>query len=254
MKKTIIIKDLKVGEGAPKIVVPIVGKTGEEIIQKAESFKGIKIDFVEWRADFYDEVLNIEKVLDTLRDLKTVLNNASIIFTFRTKKEGGEKEISTEYYTALNKAVAESGNVDLVDVEIFSGDGVIEENIKNIHEAGVLVVGSNHDFLKTPDKDDIVSRLRKMQEMGVDIPKMAVMPKSTEDVLTLLEATNEMYTKYADRPIITMSMGPLGVISRLSGEIFGSAMTFGAVGETSAPGQIPVEELATTLDILHRAL
>jgi len=89
--------------------------------------------------------------------------------------------------------------------------------------------------------------------MEVDIPKIAVMPTCVEDVLILLSATNEMYTKYADRPIITMSMGPLGVVSRLSGEIFGSAMTFGAVGKVSAPGQIPVRELATTLDILHKS-
>lgn len=121
-------------------------------------------------------------------------------------------------YTALNKSVAQSGNVDLVDVEIFSGDEVVNENITNIHDAGVLVVGSNHDFFKTPDKDDIVSRLRRMQDMGADIPKIAVMPQTAEDVLTLLAATNEMHNKYADRPIITMSMGSLGVISRLSGK------------------------------------
>jgi 3-dehydroquinate dehydratase-1 len=252
--KTLKIRDLTIGEGAPKIIVPIVGKTKEEILEKAKSFKEIKIDVVEWRVDFYDEVFNIEKVLDTLRELRNALDDILILFTFRTKKEGGEKEISIEKYTELNKAVAESGNVDLVDVEIFSGDDVVKENIKNIQDAGVLVVGSNHDFFKTPDKDDIVFRLRKMQDMGASIPKIAVMPQSTEDVLTLLAATNEMNTKYADRPIITMSMGPMGVISRLSGEIFGSAMTFGAVGQTSAPGQIPVEELTTTLEILHKAL
>lgn len=252
--KKIKIKNIIIGEGMPKIIVPIVGKSREEIVEKANSFKGIKIDIVEWRVDFYDEVFNIEKVLDTSRELRTNLKDIPILFTFRTKREGGEKDISMEEYTALNKAVAESGNVDLVDVEIFSGDKVVEKNIKNIHEAGILVVGSNHDFFKTPDKDDIVSRLRKMQDMRADIPKIAVMPKNAEDVLTLLSATNEMYTKYADRPIITMSMGPLGVISRVSGEIFGSAMTFGALGLTSAPGQIQVEELMTTLDILHKTL
>ena len=73
------------------------------------------------------------------------------------------------------------------------------------------------------------------------------------DVQQLLDATQEMSGKYADRPIITMSMGA-GVVSRLCGEYFGSAMTFGAVGQVSAPGQIPVEELNAAMDILHRAL
>lgn len=248
------VNDIIIGEGSPKTIVPIVGKTEEEIIEKASSFTKYKIDVVEWRADFYNEVGNTNKLLSTLEKLRETIPNIPLLFTFRTKKEGGEKEISTEEYTALNKAVAQSGHVDFVDVEIYLGDKVVEENIRNIHEAGVLVVGSNHDFFKTPDKDDIVSRLRKAQDMGADIPKIAVMPQSTEDVLTLLAATNEMNTKYADRPIITMSMGPLGVITRLSGEVFGSSMTFGAVGAVSAPGQIPVEELTTALEILHKAL
>ena len=92
-----------------------------------------------------------------------------------------------------------------------------------------------------------------MQDMGADIPKIAVMPKSESDVITLLDATQEMHTKYADGPIITMSMGK-GVISRMCGEFFGSSMTFGAVGQVSAPGQTPVDQLSDVLAVLHRAL
>lgn len=249
--KTIKIRDTIIGQGAPKIIVPIVGNTRKEILELANSFREIKLDVVEWRVDFYDEVFNTYSVLNTLKELRNILLNVPILFTFRTKNEGGEKAISNRAYTELNKAVAESGYSDLIDVEVFLGDEVVNINIDNIHAANVYVVGSNHDFFKTPDRDDIVFRLRKMQEMGADILKVAVMPTCAEDVLTLLSATNEMYTKYADRPIITMSMGSMGIISRLSGEIFGSSMTFGAVGKVSAPGQIPVEQLANTLEILH---
>ena len=80
------------------------------------------------------------------------------------------------------------------------------------------------------------------------------MPQSPDDVLTLLGATQEMVRRWADRPVITMSMAPLGTVSRLCGEVFGSAMTFGTAGQASAPGQIPAEELRQVLDILHRAL
>ena len=164
------------------------------------------------------------------------------------RKAGGERT-----YTALNTAVAQSGDADAVDVEVFSGDEVVRRNIQAIHAAGKAVVGSNHDFGGTPDKADLLFRLRKMQELGADIPKIAVMPRCPGDVIALLDATQEMSGKYADRPIITMSMGA-GVVSRLCGEYFGSAMTFGAVGQVSAPGQIPVEELNAAMDILHRAL
>ena len=119
---------------------------------------------------------------------------------------------------------------------------------------GVRIIASNHDFFKTPAKSDIISRLRKMQDMGADIPKIAVMPQSRRDVLTLLCATEEMVSDYADRPIITMSMAGTGVISRLCGEVFGSSMTFGAAKKASAPGQMGVNDLNTVLGLLHNAM
>jgi hypothetical protein len=44
-----------------------------------------------------------------------------------------------------------------------------------------------------------------MQELGADICKIAVMPQTTADVITLLDATQEMYHKHADRPLISSS-------------------------------------------------
>ena len=89
---------------------------------------------------------------------------------------------------------------------------------------------------------------------GADIPKIALMPFCKKDVLTLLEATLEMSEQYADRPIITMSMAGTGVVSRLTGETFSSALTFGAASKASAPGQIGVHELKQVLDIIHKSL
>lgn len=251
---TVRLRNVEIGTGAPKVIVPIVGKTREEIVAKGGELASIPLHVVEWRVDFYDGVGDIPSVLDTLKALRATLGDTPILFTFRTKKEGGEKEISMADYTALNHAVAQSGDADAIDVEIFSGDQVVAENIANIHAAGRVVVGSNHDFHKTPSQADLIYRLRKMQDMGADIPKIAVMPQNKGDVLTLLSATEEMVRCYADRPIITMSMSATGVISRLCGEVFGSSMTFGAVGQVSAPGQIPVEQLNEVTQIIHGAL
>ena len=167
---------------------------------------------------------------------------------------GGEKEISSEQYAQLNKAVSESGFVDLIDVEAFTGDEIVSSIIAHAHAHGVKVIASNHDFAKTPEKDEIVRRLRKMQSLDADIPKIALMPICKKDVLTLLEATLEMSEQYADRPIITMSMAGTGVVSRLTGETFGSALTFGAASKASAPGQVGVHELKQVLDIIHSSL
>ncbi len=248
------LRDVEVGSGIPKTIVPITGRTREEIqAQGVEIVKALP-HVVEWRADFYNAAPDIGSTMEMLQELRIILGNIPILFTFRTKREGGEKEISITDYKALNKAVADSGNADAVDVEVFFDDCAVLESIEHIHRAGKVVVGSNHDFHRTPSRADLIYRMRKMQDMGVDIPKIAVMPQDKSDVLTLFSATEEMSRCYADCPIITMSMSNFGVISRLCGEIFGSSMTFGTVGQASAPGQIPLEQLNTAMQIIHSAL
>ncbi|MCI5596375.1 MAG: type I 3-dehydroquinate dehydratase [Lachnospiraceae bacterium] len=251
---SVVVRNVAIGEGMPKICVPIVGKTREEILEAAKKIVPIGADVVEWRVDWYEDIFDFVKVEETAKQLREALGETPILFTFRTSKEGGEKAIETADYVTLNQKIAATGYVDLVDVEAFTGDDAVKAVIEEAHKNNVKVVASNHDFDKTPAKSDIIYRLRKMQDLGADIPKIAVMPQNKKDVLTLLAATEEMVSQYADRPIITMSMAATGVISRLCGEVFGSALTFGAVGKASAPGQMGAEDLKTVLSALHAAL
>ena len=251
---TIKVRDIEIGAGAPKIIVPIVGVTKDDIIAEAKTFDSIPVDMVEWRVDWFENVFEFDKVEEVLKELRDALGNIPILMTFRTSKEGGEKAIEPEAYAKLNIKAAQTGYVDFVDVEIFTGDEIVKKIIDGVHAAGARVIASNHDFFKTPAQSDIVYRLRKMQDMGADIPKIAVMPTCKQDVITLLSATLEMSEKYADRPIITMSMAGTGVVSRLTGETFGSALTFGAASKASAPGQVGVHELKQVLDIIHSSL
>ena len=251
---TVRVRNVEIGTGIPKICVPIVGVTKEDIIAEAKTFDSIPVDVVEWRVDWFEEVNHYESVENAAKQLRDILGETPILFTFRTAKEGGERAIEPDEYVELNEKIAKSGYVDLVDVEAFIGDTYVEKVVKTSHECGVKVIASNHDFRKTPPKAELISRMRKMQELGADIPKIAVMPQSTEDVLTLLSATEEMRRCYADRPVITMSMAGTGIVSRMCGEVFGSALTFGAAGKVSAPGQIDVEELRTVLGIIHKSL
>ncbi|MFD2444934.1 type I 3-dehydroquinate dehydratase [Bacillus sp. CGMCC 1.16607] len=252
MIKTVTVKGITIGEGLPKICVSIIGGSLEELQEEAKTVQKLDLDIVEWRVDFFEEVKKIEKVEEALAAIRAILIDVPLVFTFRSTKEGGEKEVDADYYVALNKAMIETGQVDLIDVELFSN--AANDLIELAHTNGVFVIISNHDFEKTPSKEEIVSRLRKAQEMGGDLPKIAVMPQSTADILTLLEATHIMYEQYADRPIITMSMTGKGVISRLAGEIFGSAITFGAAKKASAPGQVEVAELRETINLIHKYL
>ena len=119
---------------------------------------------------------------------------------------------------------------------------------------GVRVIASHHDFDETPDDRILRMLMEQMQQGGADVAKLAVMPKNADDVVRLLKLTNDIRQKYPTLPVVTMSMGALGVFSRMAGEIFGSCITSGAVGEISAPGQIPAGQLEHILQIIHKGL
>ena len=251
--KTVTVKNLVIGEGAPKIIVSLMGKDIATVKSEALAYREADFDILEWRVDHFTEVSSVDAVLEAARAIREVIADKPLLFTFRSAKEGGEQALAVENYIALNRAAVDSGLVDMIDLELFTGDELIKATVEYAHAKNVAVIMSNHHFHKTPAAQEIVLRLRKKQELGADIPKIALMPQNKTDVLTLLGATLEMQERYADRPIITMSMAKTGVISRLSGEVFGSAATFGAVKKASAPGQISVTDLRTVLTILHQA-
>ena len=182
---TVKVRNLELGNGIPAICIPNVGKTKEDILSLTRTYLGMHMDLMEWRMDWYEDVEDIAKVTELVKELRNVMGDTPLLCTFRTDKEGGVHPMSTEKYAELNKAVAATGNADIIDVEIFTGDDIVREMIDAIHASGAKVIASNHDFDKTPAKSDLIYRLRKMQDMGADIPKMAVMPQTKKDVLTL---------------------------------------------------------------------
>ena len=248
---TVTVRNVEIGAGMPKICVPIVGETREDILAEARAIRELPADLVEWRVDFLNNVssLSLLTVL-TLSELRNELGDLPLLFTFRTKREGGEKSISPQAYEELYKSIISSGLIDLIDVELFLGRDIVSRLVAKAHEHGVAVIASNHDFKRTPPKEDILDRLEEMQELGADIAKIAVMPESTQDVEVLMDAT-ATFTKYASVPAIAMSMGELGLASRTTGERFGSAVTFGTAGKASAPGQLPATELKEILETVH---
>ncbi|WP_306461326.1 type I 3-dehydroquinate dehydratase [Sedimentibacter sp. B4] len=249
MMKTIQCKNLIFNSGLPKICIPLTGKNITSILDEFNDLNQVDQDLAELRIDFYEDVDDFSKVVDLLKKIREIYFKP-LLFTFRTKKEGGVHDMSEENYFELIHMATDSGLIDMVDIELFSHEESLRKAVAFAHEKHIKVVMSNHDFHKTPDKDEIIKRLVKMQENGADISKIAVMPTCDEDVLELLSATMEIKNKYGF-PCITMSMGRLGAITRLSGELFGSCMTFAALKNTSAPGQISAVKVKEVLDLLH---
>ena len=251
MTKPIQIRKLVLGEGMPKICVPLTGREQKEICTQAQEAKTAGAELVEWRADFYCDLCTESDLKDTLEKLSQILDSIPLLFTIRTKEEGGNIELSTEEYAKANLTAARSKKADLVDVEVFGKEKEKILLISQIQKEGCKVIASSHDFEKTEKKEALVQRFKKMDATGADILKIAVMPQSFEDVAAIMQATKEMEA-YTSKPLISMSMGSMGSISRIAGENFGSCLTFATVGAASAPGQFPIQELRMMMEALHQ--
>ncbi len=246
------IKHITFGEGAPKICVPIVAPTKGEILAAADQARFLPCDVVEWRADCCEDAKRLSRILETLTELRRILDRKLLLFTFRSAKEGGETALGAYDYLWLNQKVAETGLPDLIDLEYADNAERAESFVRFAHRNGVHVILSCHNFEGTPPRDTMVQRMAAMQDTGADLVKMAVMAQSPQDVLALLDATLAMTTLRTATPVITMAMGRQGLISRFAGETFGSCMTFGSAGQISAPGQPDVTDLSIALQILHK--
>lgn len=248
--KKINIRNVAFGAGTAKIAVPIVGETQQDILNKAAELRRSPCDLAEWRADRLRGAARPELLLDTLRKLRTALRDMPLLFTLRTKHEGGGIDLEDGAYEELNMAAADSGCVDLIDVEIFRDAETTRRQIAMLKKRAA-VIGSYHDFYATPPRGEIVAQLTKAMELGADISKIAVTPLTDGDVLTLLAASVEMREKHPEQLLLTISMGARGVLSRVGCELSGSCITFGAVGQVSAPGQLQAGDLKRALDLLH---
>ena len=247
--KPVVVRDVVLGDGVPKICVPIVAHTAAQLDEAIDAIDPADCDLVEFRADFYfeDDIPALKKIRDRMGD-------RPVIYTIRTKEEGGEIEIAEDEYEA--RILDASPYIDMADVQLerlhmkMQNETLHSRIIPKLHERGVKVICSWHDFAKTPDAGDLIRRMMTMQEEGCDISKIAVMAQDRADVAELIFASLEMLDTYADRPFITMSMGNLGKITRAAGSFTGSCITFGMAGTGSAPGQIPAPQLRQMLKIL----
>lgn len=233
-----------------KICVPIVAKNKSEIIKQLndiiEKDKTKKIDIVEFRADYYDALDNYDILEEILTDIHNKLNLSDIklLFTIRSEGEGGEKlSFKDPEINDINLYVAENKLSDIIDIELFSDVKKADKVIRLARENGIKIIMSSHDFNKTPSIEEMVERYKAMRERGADIIKLAVMPEDSDDVDKLINAVSIIYNEYTDIHVVGISMGELGVKTRLLGYKYGSCLTFATVGKASAPGQVSVDEL-----------
>ncbi|MCC8046281.1 MAG: type I 3-dehydroquinate dehydratase [Clostridiales bacterium] len=255
MQKAIVhAGSLSLGDGIPKICVPLTAGNFMQMESQLEKIRKVPCDMLELRADYFEG-----DPIEELAVLRERMPDKPVLFTFRTKEEGGERAISIEDYVQLNLraagvptggCMAGRARADLIDLEVNRGEELVRDLSSRMRSSGVKTIVSYHDFERTPDEKFLIRLLCRMQSLEADITKAALMPRTEQDVLTLLSAAVSMKEQYADRPYIMMSMGRLGAVSRLAGYLTGSAVTFATAGTASAPGQMDADFVARALEML----
>ena len=248
--KQIKVNSLILGDGIPKICVSDTGRDKEEILEQAEKIKNSSAQVLEWRVDCLESAYTEKEILEILGELRQVTGDMPLLFTFRSREEGGKRELNDKDYLMLNHWALETGMIQILDVEYGRGNEILSELRDKCREMSTVFLISYHNFEKTPDKEFLVELSEKMKLSGADICKLAVMPENDRDVLRLLSVA-DIVGNQMDTPHISISMGEKGMISRVYAGRLGSVLTFASLDQASAPGQIDTAEMEKILQILY---
>lgn len=228
----------------PKIVVPVVSSSLNQLVGELELANQSQADLIEWRVDFFLAAqFDASPLSDRLAELNTVSRRVAeiaqkpVLATCRTSFEGGQYGGAEAEYLQIVTCLAE--HFSFIDVEVNrSGVAELIGQIAN----RVTVVGSFHDFSATGSCSELTEIFDSAKKCGAQIVKVAVMPTCPEDVQTLIAAATSWLAKNPN-PMIAISMGDLGKITRLDAPKYGFLASFASLTKSSAPGQIPVSQL-----------
>ena len=253
--KLIAVQGKPLGSGVlPAIITPLVGKTQAAILEEVAAIVPKKPDLLEWRIDFFESIGDIPAVIDTALAIRRAAGGIPVLLTRRNETEGGQPlKIDEAAVVAMYTAACNAKCVELIDYELSNAPADLKALREVSKASGIGMIMSYHNFQMTPDGATLDSKFAAAKAFDADVGKVAVMPTNERDVLELLAATSRA-REALDIPLISMSMGGVGSLSRIMGWVYGSAATFAVGKSSSAPGQIAIEDLRTTLAIVRQAV
>jgi 3-dehydroquinate dehydratase-1 len=240
--KAVDARGRKLGGETPLLCTPLVGRTRKRVLAEAASVLRQKPDIIEWRVDFFDAIGDTDAVIETARELRSVVGKRPSHLSPAGREGGGERiaigdeEVVGSLRTWRRLAAR---LVDFIDFEMGNDPEHLRRVRESTRQHEIRLILSYHNVSYTPGLEYLVDRFLEAERLGADVAMVQVMPRNRADVLRLLAATAEADDK-ARIPLISISLGPLGSVTRMVGGLFGSWLSF-AVGESaSAPGQIPI--------------
>jgi 3-dehydroquinate dehydratase-1 len=218
----------------------IVAAGGEHEVGALAAADGA--DVVELRADLFESP-SVEGVMAALARVRA--GGRPIVLTVRAADEGG-RPMPEDRRRAIYEAGLELA--DAVDVEIAS-TALVRTLLPAARAAGRTIVLSTHDFAATPPRTELLARVARAFDAGADVAKVATHATALAELQVLIDVTRGV----APAPIATLAMGPLGPLSRFVLAAAGSLLTYASVGTPTAPGQMPLAELAALIARLFPA-
>ena len=222
-----------------KLVVSVMPKSLEEA-QGIDAMRYIDADIIEWRADFLPK----EAILQVAPAIFEKFAGRELLFTLRTRAEGGEIDLSSEEYVQIIKDVAQLYQPEYIDFEYFSHKDVFEEMLDFPN-----LVLSYHNFQETPD--NMMEILSELTSLTPKVVKVSVMAHTEQDVLDLMNFTRGFKTLNPEQEYVTISMGKVGKVSRITSDVTGSSWSFASLDAVSAPGQISLSNMVKIREILN---
>ena len=129
------VKNKVIGEGKPLVCVSVMETKKETIIAETKRLIEKKVEMIEWRVDAFEGVESLNAVREVLRELAPLVKDTILIFTFRSKEQGGLHSMSGEKVYDLHQVAAESKIVDFVDLEYFYTENADEE-VQHLQKMG----------------------------------------------------------------------------------------------------------------------
>ncbi|MDD4849549.1 MAG: type I 3-dehydroquinate dehydratase [Gemmiger sp.] len=238
-----------------KVIVPIFATTQATAVATAAALaRNPAAELVELRLDAL-AATSPTAMAACLLAVRAALPATPLLATVRTLAQGGGLALDAAGYADVFTALCATGGADLMDLEFDPAHpGLALPLAAAAKNAGMVTVFSHHDFAATPPVAEMLALLTAMAAAGADVAKLAVMPHTAADAAALLQATAQAGAALPATPLITMSMGPLGAVTRVCGGAFGCCATFGTAGVASAPGQPDAAALAAALKSLENCL
>lgn len=224
-----------------KLIVSVMPRSLEEA-QALDATRYLDADIIEWRADYLPK----EAILQVAPAIFEKFAGRELVFTLRTRSEGGEIDLSPEEYIHLIKEVAQFYQPDYIDFEYYSYKDVFEEMLDFPN-----LVLSYHNFQETPE--NMIEILSELTILNPKLVKVAVMAHTEQDVLDLMNYTRGFKTLNPEQEYVTISMGKVGKVSRITADVTGSSWSFASLDEVSAPGQISLASMKKIREILDEA-